>query len=498
MAIPHPTTMRCVNKHGIAVFYLVVIAILCFLCQPTIADMTSRDAASSLATQFTLNNDVTALRERSLIISEFKGIHLKDDSLPSAFQEMLMTAFIKAKLFSVVERTQLNKALVELKIQSSGLTDAVTQKQIGKLTGAEYILVGSLSQDQQHTITVNMRLVSIETGISIAAADTTFVAGIVDTNGSKSPSAVPSSALFRDDEAGYSLQFPLSWRIKREDSSRVSAEYSLTNGGITYTNVITITSDVTTPRTTLASYATAKIAACNTYAHFQLFTQPNDYIQAGIPMKWISFGFTANNYQQKELQYYCMNGRYAYTIACVALDEEFDLMLPYFQRVVETFRVQTPAPYPFNKWVNVVNRGDHYSMQMPTQWVAVTTPPYLSASCSVVDGDAYIPCTISIKRTLEPISKPTLDRTEKVSLGLLPLSYKNAKVLADPDDVVKNDIPMRRFYLTWEEQGQPRKSVHFLCVNGRRWYSIVCTTTPEAFDGFLPVFEKIIGTFTPE
>ncbi len=83
---------------------------------------------------------------------------------------MLTTAFIKSKHFKVIERAQLEKAMKELKIGMSGLIDPDNAKKIGKMLGAGYMVVGSIS-DMGNKISFDARIVNIETGESVTASD---------------------------------------------------------------------------------------------------------------------------------------------------------------------------------------------------------------------------------------------------------------------------------------------------------------------------------------
>ena len=94
----------------------------------------------------------------------------KGDAVPRILQEMFTTDFIKAKHFKVLERDQLQSALDELHFQLSDLADPAKAKKIGKLAGAAYVLLGSIS-DTGSSTSINARIVSIESGESVAAED---------------------------------------------------------------------------------------------------------------------------------------------------------------------------------------------------------------------------------------------------------------------------------------------------------------------------------------
>ncbi len=77
--------------------------------------------------------------------------------------------------FQVVERSQINAVLKELNFQQSDLVDFTTHEHLGKLLGIEGIFVGNITGETSITWIdshLNVRLVSIETGEVVWAADT--------------------------------------------------------------------------------------------------------------------------------------------------------------------------------------------------------------------------------------------------------------------------------------------------------------------------------------
>jgi TolB-like protein len=124
-----------------------------------------------------LSNDVKHEHDFSrtpvtVAVSKFKSINMNDDSQAENLLEDLQTAMAKTGVFELVERNQLDRVLRELKIQNSGLIDSATAKRLGKLTGADAVLVGSIS-DRKDCIVINVRLINTETGrVRIAESET--------------------------------------------------------------------------------------------------------------------------------------------------------------------------------------------------------------------------------------------------------------------------------------------------------------------------------------
>jgi TolB-like protein len=57
----------------------------------------------------------------------------------------------------------LEKVLSEQKLSMSGVTDAETAVKVGKLVGAKFVMVGSISK-LGNTYTLNSRLIDVESG----------------------------------------------------------------------------------------------------------------------------------------------------------------------------------------------------------------------------------------------------------------------------------------------------------------------------------------------
>ena len=89
--------------------------------------------------------------------------------LGQTLTEMLITALIQGDRFSVMERVQLEKILEEQSLTQTGVIDAETAIEVGKLSGLEGVIVGSISQ-LKTSIEADARLIEVETGKALAAA----------------------------------------------------------------------------------------------------------------------------------------------------------------------------------------------------------------------------------------------------------------------------------------------------------------------------------------
>lgn len=69
-----------------------------------------------------------------------------DWDIGKGISDMMVTQLVKDGSFSVIERKQLEKVLSEQKLGASGLLDASTAAQIGKILGVKYVILGSITQ----------------------------------------------------------------------------------------------------------------------------------------------------------------------------------------------------------------------------------------------------------------------------------------------------------------------------------------------------------------
>ncbi|MFH1541314.1 MAG: CsgG/HfaB family protein [Elusimicrobiota bacterium] len=100
--------------------------------------------------------------------------------LGTAASDVLLTELGKSDKFILVERAKLDKIMEEQKLQTTGIVDANTVAQMGKILGLDAIVVGSISQfgvktggsdyfltqskQQVAECTVDIRVIEVETG----------------------------------------------------------------------------------------------------------------------------------------------------------------------------------------------------------------------------------------------------------------------------------------------------------------------------------------------
>jgi len=113
----------------------------------------------------------TTLTNKKIAILPFSyadgRVATKDGAIVS---ERITMRLIKQRKFEVVERSMLDKVMGELKLQSTGMMDATSTQQLGKLLGVQAIVTGTLVEMQAGKIEVNARLIKTETAQAIGAS----------------------------------------------------------------------------------------------------------------------------------------------------------------------------------------------------------------------------------------------------------------------------------------------------------------------------------------
>ena len=127
------------------------------LCASALAAQTNHSANSS-SNASTLNT--TPANGVSIAVADFSGA---DKELGRFLADTLLTDLAQSERLHMVERAEIGKALTELKLQSTGLAEPQDVKKVGKLLGADRLIVGSyLVRDNQ--LLINARLLDVRTG----------------------------------------------------------------------------------------------------------------------------------------------------------------------------------------------------------------------------------------------------------------------------------------------------------------------------------------------
>ena len=96
----------------------------------------------------------------SIAVADFSGA---DKELGRFLADTLLTDLTQSERLHMVERAEIGKALTELKLQSTGLAEPQDVKKVGRLLGADRLIVGSyLVREGQ--LLINARLLDVRTG----------------------------------------------------------------------------------------------------------------------------------------------------------------------------------------------------------------------------------------------------------------------------------------------------------------------------------------------
>lgn len=103
-------------------------------------------------------------------ILEFQALNeeARKDNFGKIFTEVLTTSFAKSEAFKIIEREQLQKILKEFELTQSGIIDTSNAKQIGKMVGADAIVIGSVTKIG-NDMRLDARIIDVESGIILTA-----------------------------------------------------------------------------------------------------------------------------------------------------------------------------------------------------------------------------------------------------------------------------------------------------------------------------------------
>ncbi len=163
-----------------------------------------------------------SVQGKKIAIIPFSYADTKDKASKdgSVIAERLAVKMINMHKFEVIERSALDKVMNELKLQSSGIMDANSTQQLGKLLGVEAIITGTLVQTSGGQIEVNARLIKTETAQAIGASQVTL-----DKNWIGDDNAVPQQAQQVQQPEPQAYQQPSQPMVKQAARARGPNEY---------------------------------------------------------------------------------------------------------------------------------------------------------------------------------------------------------------------------------------------------------------------------------
>ncbi|MBU1564846.1 MAG: CsgG/HfaB family protein [Proteobacteria bacterium] len=103
-----------------------------------------------------------AAGKATVAVLDFESIG-SEEYLGKAVAEIMRTELVGADRFRVVERAQIKQALTEQALQVSGVIDTKSAVELGKMLGADLIIVGSVVKIGS-AYTINSRMIDVKTG----------------------------------------------------------------------------------------------------------------------------------------------------------------------------------------------------------------------------------------------------------------------------------------------------------------------------------------------
>ncbi|MBN1894734.1 hypothetical protein JW906_09575 [bacterium] len=113
----------------------------------------------------------------TLAVLDFENNSLFDKdsyaSLSNGLAEIMTTELSKVSSLQLVERRKLRNLLDEVKLEQAGISEESQGLQVGKMLGAKNLVFGSFMVAPDKKIRLDLRIVEIETGITIKAEEAT-------------------------------------------------------------------------------------------------------------------------------------------------------------------------------------------------------------------------------------------------------------------------------------------------------------------------------------
>ena len=97
-----------------------------------------------------------------IAIIDFEGISVSEADA-KALTQRLTSEMISLGVYQIVERSEMKRLLEEQEFQYSGCVDISCAVDIGKLIGAKYMVVGSVSKIGR-AYSLDSRMIDVETG----------------------------------------------------------------------------------------------------------------------------------------------------------------------------------------------------------------------------------------------------------------------------------------------------------------------------------------------
>lgn len=115
--------------------------------------------------------------ERTVAILDFENNSLLQaeqyQPLSKGLAEIMITEMSQVQALRVVERRQLHSLLDELKLSQTGSVSGESSVQVGKMLGAQHLVFGGYIVDMNSKMRIDVRIIEVETGLTLKAEQVT-------------------------------------------------------------------------------------------------------------------------------------------------------------------------------------------------------------------------------------------------------------------------------------------------------------------------------------
>ncbi len=125
------------------------------------------DGTKDLSDQ--ISTSITREQKHRVAVLPFRELSGQSTLLGSYLAEELVTHLVQNGQVDIVERAMLDRVLGELKLDQSGLIDPESAKKVGRLSGADAVLSGTIT-NLATFVAVNCRIIDAESGRILGAA----------------------------------------------------------------------------------------------------------------------------------------------------------------------------------------------------------------------------------------------------------------------------------------------------------------------------------------
>ncbi|MCE5194351.1 MAG: CsgG/HfaB family protein [Nitrospiraceae bacterium] len=139
----------------------------------------------ALALSFAITTTSEAAKKKVAVL-DFEYGTITDRWWPGSWNigkgiaDMMVTQLVKDGTYSVIERKKLDAIISEQKLGASGLVDASTAAQIGKILGVQYVIIGSITQFSIDTSEIGLGGIGAKFGFGGAGVSNTVAKVYID------------------------------------------------------------------------------------------------------------------------------------------------------------------------------------------------------------------------------------------------------------------------------------------------------------------------------